>query len=78
MASLSLLQGGEIEGKGITPSQTVTLTAEEESRFAFLTEEDDPHLKAALALLQAGGSVTSGTTTAPEGDTAATTGQAAE
>ena len=78
VASLSLLQGGEIEGKGITPSQTVTLTAEEESRFAFLTEEDDPQLKAALALLQAGGSVTSGTTTAPEGDTAATTGQAAE
>ena len=45
IASLSLLEGGEIEGKGVTPDQTVALTADQESRFEFLTEEDDPQLK---------------------------------
>ena len=67
VASLALLEGGEIEGKGIRPDQTVTLTAEEESRFAFLTDQDDPQLKAALTILQ------SGTVTAPETTTTAGT-----
>ena len=69
VASLSLLEGGLIEGKGITPDQAVALSKEEEGRFAFLTEQDDPQLKAALSILQSGTPATPGTTTAPEGTT---------
>ena len=73
-ASLSLLEGGEIEGKGITPDQVVALSAQEESRFPFLTDEDDPQLKAALSTLQGGTVTTETEPTAPtDGTTASPT-----
>lgn len=71
IASLSLLEGGEIEGKGVTPDQTVALTADQESRFEFLTEEDDPQLKTALSVLN--NTIVTPPTTTTTGSGASTT-----
>lgn len=63
VAALSLANGNEIEGTGITPSVTVGLTNQQEANFAFLTEKDDPQLIAALNTLK--GNLMIGNTTQP-------------
>lgn len=82
VASLSLTSGTAIEGKGVTPTVVVGLTADEENDLDLLTEKNDPQLIAALTTVK-GGAVTNpttddtttpvaDTTTAPAGTTAAT------
>ena len=51
VSSLSLAGGGLIEGIGITPSVESILPSELESRFAFLTEENDPQIIDAITTL---------------------------
>ena len=54
VASLSLIVGGEIEGKGITPNVSSVLPTSLEKRFDFLTEKTDPQMIAAFSALKGG------------------------
>lgn len=77
VASLSLVSGATIEGIGIEPDVTAELPSDLANRFAFLTEDNDPQLIAALATLK-GGTVTTNTTasTATTTETTAATASA--
>ncbi len=72
----SLLKGGSFEGKGITPTKEVTLTAEQQAIFPLLTAETDPQLKAAIEQLSASDSnaLNAATTTTPAPQSTTTVG----
>ena len=65
IANLALISGGTIEGKGVAPETEVSLSEEQERRFPFLTEADDPQMIAALGALKGGPVTTSTTVPAP-------------
>lgn len=67
---LSLLKGGEWEGKGLTPSTVAALGAEEEAVFELLTDDQDSQLQAAMIALKGGNAMT----TTVAGSTGTTTG----
>lgn len=73
VSSLSLAGGGLIEGIGITPSVESILPSELESRFAFLTEENDPQIIDAMTTLKGGAVSNTSTTTVTTTTTTATT-----
>ena len=73
VSSLSLAGGGLIEGIGITPSVESILPSELESRFAFLTEENDPQIIDAMTTQKRGAVSNTSTTTVTTTTTTATT-----
>ena len=65
VASVSLLNGGAIEGKGIMPNHLVDLTPEQSMYFDLLEPEEDPQLQAAVELAANGQISTVPTETQP-------------
>lgn len=79
MGEISLINGGSIEGVGITPNTNVPMSAYKTNRIGLIEDKEDDQLQAALVALAGNlsgniGTETVGTTTtAPTSTTAATT-----
>lgn len=78
VASVVLASGESFEGKGVVPDAEAALPREMINRFAFLNEQNDPQMIAALSVLLKGGLTDTTTTGSDTGTTTQGTSAAAE